>query len=479
MRRPRFPLDFSRAVPENGRAGRWECPADAVMKAVIVGAGNVGRNLARKLCEEDYGVSVVDRAPAPLAEIGEQLDLLTVQGHGADPALLGKAGVEGADLLVAVTNQDEINILACACARAAGVRHRVARITNNAWFSGKLGLHLSDLGVEFAINPIRECAREIAALLRLPGALEIADLFDGRAQAVGLRVSTNSPLIRAPLKNYPDPEFLSRIRFIALRQGTEIVTPTGETHAQIGDDIYLAGRAEHIPAYADVMAPDRPRLERVIVSGGGPLGLAIAQRLEETELETVLLESDQALAESCSGRLRRTLVIRSGGVYADALKEAGVNASTAFVATTDDDENNIISCLVAQKHGASLTIAQVNQPEYVPIIDGLSLLDRTVSTHLSVVNAVLRFVRGRNVRATTQLQTLPGELIEVVLREGMPWVGRRIRDLRIPKGSIIASLERGGEIVVPTGDLELLAGDRLVLYALPRAVGRLAGLFQS
>ncbi len=449
------------------------------MKAVIVGAGNVGRNLARKLCEEDYAVAVVDRAPAPLTEIAEHLDLLTVQGHGADPQLLGRAGLEGADLLVAATNQDEINILACACARAAGVRHRVARISNDAWLSGGLGLHLSDLGVDFAINPIRECALEIAGLLRLPGALEIADLFDGRAQAVGLRVSTESPLIRAPLKSYPDPEFLNRIRFIALRHGSEIVTPTGDTQAQIGDEIYLAGRAEHMSAYADVMAPDRPRLERVIISGGNALGLGIARLLEKTDLETVLLESDQARAEACSGQLRRTLVIRSGGVSADALKEAGVNAASAFVATTDDDENNIISCLLAEKHGASLTIAQVNQPEYVPIIDGLSLLDRVVSTHLSVVNAVLRFVRGRNVRATTQLQTLPGELIEVALQEGMPWVGRPIRDLRLPKGSIIASLDRGGEVMVPTGSLELQAGDRLVVYALPKAVGRLTAQLRS
>lgn len=449
------------------------------MKAIVVGAGNVGRNLARQLCQEGYDVAVVDRAAAALSEAEEHLDILTVHGHGADPRALNKAGIEGAELLAAVTGQDEVNILACAFARAAGVRHKVARISNDAWLASPSGLHLGDLGVDFAINPDQECAREIARLLRLPGALEIVDLFDGRAMAVGLRVSSESPLLRARLKDYPDPEFLSRIRLIALRQGDRVVTPTGETQVMIGDEVYLAGPAEVIGQYADVMSPDRPRLDRVVIFGGDSLGFSLARMLEETNLQLTLLEADAERAEACSSRLSRTLVLRSGGVSADALKEAGTDEHTAFVATTDDDENNIISCLLAEKQGASLTIAQVGKPEYVPIIDSLSLLDRAVSAHLSVVNAVLRFVRGRNVRAATRLQNIDGELVEILLAETMPWCGRAIRDLRMPKGSIIASVDRAGEVLVPTGELTLMPGDRLVVYALPGALNRLSALFRA
>ncbi len=443
------------------------------MKAVIVGAGNVGGNLASKLCHEHYDVALVDLSASALEKVGEHLDVLTVQGNGSDPRTLLKAGIEGADLLAAVTARDEINILACICGRSAGVRHKVARLSNAAMLSGGLDLRLSDLGVDYAVSPTQECAREITGLIRLPGAVEIVDLFEGRALAVGLRVSTESPLLRAPLKDYPDPEFLRRLRFIALRRGDRILTPAGDTQVLIGDEIYLAGPTNAIPAYADVMMPDRPRIERVIISGGGSLGFVLARQIEAADYETVLLEADQRLAEACSGGLRRTLVIRSEGVSSEALREAGVDEKTAFVAATDDDELNIISCLLAEKHGASLTIAQVMKPEYVPVIEGLSLLDRVVSTHLSVVNAVLRFVRGRNVRATTQLQTLPGELIEVAVREDLPWAGKAIRELRMPRGSIIASLERAGEVQVPTGDLTLLPGDRLVIFALPEAMPRL------
>ncbi len=449
------------------------------MNAIVVGAGNVGRNLAKQLCQEGYGVAVVDRDPAPLSEAEEHLDILTVQGHGADPRSLDKAGIEGADLLAAVTGQDETNIMACACARAAGVRHKVARISNDAWLAGRSGLHLSDLGVDFAINPEQECAREIARLLRLPGALEIVDLFDGRAMAVGLRVSSQSPLIRSRLKDYPDPEFLSRVRLIALRQGDALLTPTGETQVMIGDEVYLAGRSPVIAEYADVMSPDRPQLDRAVIFGGDAMGFSLARMLEETQLQLVLLESDPVRADACSGGLSRTLVLRSGGVSADGLREAGTDEHTAFIATTDDDESNIIACLLAEKQGASLTIAQVGKPEYVPVIDSLSLLDRVVSAHLSVVNAVLRFVRGRNVRAATRLQTLPGELVEIVLAETMPWCGKTIRDLRVPKGSIIASVDRAGEVLVPTGDLALSPGDRLVIFALPGALNRLSALFRA
>jgi trk system potassium uptake protein TrkA len=449
------------------------------MKAIIVGAGNVGGNLARKLCEERYDVVLVDVALSAVEKAGERLDILTIPGNGADPRTLLKAGIEEADLLAAVTARDEVNILSCVCARAAGVRHKVARLANAAMLSGRLDLHLGDLGVDFAVSPNQECAREILGLIRLPGAVEIVGLFEGRAAAAGLRVSSESPLLRTTLKNFPDTEFLRRLRFIALRRGDHILTPTGDTQLMIGDEVYLAGPTDALPTYADVMMPDRPQIKKVIVSGGGNLGFALARQLEASDLETVVLEADEETAEACSGGLRRALVVRSDGVSSDALREVGVDEHTAFVATTDDDEMNIISCLLAEKSGASLTIAQVIKPEYVPVIESLSLLDRVVSTHLSVVNAVLRFVRGRNVRSMAQLQTVPGELIEVVIREDMPWAGKAIRDLRMPKGTIIACTERAGEVRVPTGDLVIQPGDRLAIYALPEMISRLHSVLKA
>lgn len=449
------------------------------MRILIVGAGNAGRHLAAKLSEERHDIVIVDRDEAALNEVASQLDIQTVPGEGSSPRVLEKAGLAKTDLLVAVTDKDEVNILACAFAQAAGVPHKVARVSNPDFIHSNSTFDLRKMGIDLVISQKEECADEIFTVLRMPGTIEAVDMLDGRVLAVGVKVHMDSPLVLQTLKNFPRPELLQHIRFIGLMRGDELLIPKGDTQLMIGDDIYFCGDPAIVTEFLAWACPEHEKFEKIIIAGGGDLGLQLALRLDKTGTPIVLIERNAERAEACSLQLDRALVIKGDALDQETLENAGVINGSAFVAATGSDENNIMICLLAEKAGATFTLAQVTKPEYVPIIGSLSLLDRAVSSHMSMINAILHFVRGKNVKAAALLHKLPGELLDVALAPGHRWVDKPVRSLRIPNGVLIATILRGNDILPPTGDQVLREGDHLVLFAVPEAVGKVEGLFRG
>lgn len=449
------------------------------MRILIIGAGNAGRHLAAKLSEERHDIVIVDNSQESLSEISALLDIQTVCGEGSSPRVLAEAGIEKSDLLVAVTDRDEVNILACAYAQAAGVRHKVARVSNPDFIHADSRFDLSRMGIDLVISQKEECAQEIFTILRMPGTLEAVDLLEGRVLTVGIKVHMDSPLVLQTLREFPRPEMLQRVRLIALMRGDEVLVPRGDTQLMIGDDVYFVGEPAAVTEFLEWACPEHERFEKVIIAGGGDLGLQLAQLLEKTGMQVVLLERSEARAQECSKRLDRTLVMRGDALDQETMDNAGVVHGSAFVAVTGSDENNIMICLLAEKAGSTFTLAQVTKPEYVPIITSLSLLDRAVSAHMSMINAILHFVRGKNVKAAALLHKLPGELLDVVLSPKARWTGKPIKNLRVPDGITIASVLREGRTLSATGDVVLEAGDRLVLFALPAAVAKVETLFRS
>jgi trk system potassium uptake protein TrkA len=355
----------------------------------------------------------------------------------------------------------------------------VARVSNLDIRADSDLLRLKELGVDLAINPKEECAVELAYMLQLPGAEEVVDLLQGRVLALGFKVSADSPLLRQTLKDCLPQEILRTVRFIAVQRGDDLSIPFGDARFMVGDDLYVVGQPDALPALMDVVYPDRPKIAKAIIAGGGSLGLSLARQLEPSGLDIVLIEMDGRTADACSNVLDRTLVLHGDAMSQETLENAGIGENTAFVSTTGSDENNIIMCLLAQKAGASFTVGSVSKPDYVPVINNLSLLDRAVSPHLSMMNSILHFIRGRNVRAATLFHTLPGELLEIMVETGHAWAGRAVRDLGMPKGTILATMERGGDVLVPTGDTLLGVGDRLVVFALPGAVKKLGHIMNA
>jgi trk system potassium uptake protein TrkA len=412
-----------------------------------------------------------------LDEVREELDVQTIVGEGCNPRILQEAGVDKSDLIVSVTDRDEVNILACLYARAAGVKHTVARVAGTDYRKAGGSFDLTRLGIDLVISAKEECALEIYTVLRMPGAQEAVDLLGGRVLAVGFKVHMDSPIIMQTLGSFPNPDLLQKVRFIAVMRGKELILPRGDTQMLIGDDIYAVGEPRDVSELLEWAYPECSRFSKVVIAGGGEMGLELARLMEKTAVPVVLVEKDAARAEECSKALAQALVIKGNALDPEALEEAGIVGGTAVVALTGNDENNIMVCLVAAKAGATFTLAEVAKSEYVPIIASQSLLDRAVSSHMSMINAILHFIRGKNVKAAALLHSLPGELLEVVIPADSRWARKPIRDLRIPDGILIATVLRGGEIKPATGDLVLQVDDRLVLFAQPKAVSKVESMF--
>jgi len=451
----------------------------ATMRVVIVGVGDAGQRLAAKLCEEKHDVVLVDHRTEPLEEISAELDVQTVQGTGTSPQILEEAGVAKAGLVAAVTDRDEVNLLAAIFSHAAGAGHTAVRVSNTELTAEQHLNHLARLGIDLVVNEHDECAREVLSILNMGGAKEVVRMVEGRIHAVGLDVPESSPLLACPLKDFPHPGILNAVRLIAVMRKEELLVPRGDMTFEPKDTLYCVGRPDSVRAFLNVVQPDRTTMDKVIVLGGGDLGLRLTQYLEKTGKDVDLVEIDSARADACSAGLQRARVSAGNGCDRSMLEEIGITSGTAVVASMGNDENNIIACLLARKMGAAFGIALISKPEYVPIINEAGLLDRAVSPYLTTMNAILRFVRGTSIRAMTILQNVPGELLEIHLPDGSKWEGRALKDARLPRQAIVAAVVRGEETEIATGDTVLRAGDRLIVFVRQGAATRLEAAFRK
>jgi trk system potassium uptake protein TrkA len=448
------------------------------MRILIIGGGQAGAHLAEKFCEDDHDVVVIDTQPDALAALDARLDLMTVVGDGADPAILEKADVERADLVVAVADRDDTNILACIFARIRGVERTVARVSSSSYSTSR-HIDFKKLGVDLLVNQYDEYARDLYNVLRLPGSIEVADLLDERVMVVGMPIHMDSPLLGHSLKRFVRQEWLQKIRFVAVVRGGAVMTPHGDTSFLVGDAVYFAGEPDAVGDFMAWAWPEHKRFERVVIAGGGELGLQLARMLEHTRMQIVLIEQDDKRAELCSEVLNRTLVIKGDALDRQTLAGIGEAEDMAYVAATGSDEHNIIGCLVAEKFGARFTAAQVGKAEYIGIVNQLRLLDRIVDPHLAMINSILHFVRGKDVQAAAILAQLPGELIEVKLSAKHKWAGKAIKDMKVPEGVIIVTALRGGKVLTATGDLVLMANDHIVVYCLPETLDKMSSFFTA
>lgn len=449
------------------------------MRALIIGAGNAGRCLASRLCEEHHDVVLVDHDARRLEDAAAELDIMTICGNGASPSVLADAQVEKASLFAAVTDNDEVNILSALFARAAGVEHTAVRVSNAEYLTPKCIADLRSFGIELVVDEHEECALEMQRILSMPGSREVVEMVQGRIFCVGMKLPAGSMLLDSPLQSFADQGLLQKVRLIAVMRQGELIMPHGELELQEKDVVYCVGTPPDVRAFLDAVYPSQPNIQKVVIAGGGDTGLRLAQRLEKLDKHVVLIESDAERARFCSAALGKAMVIGGSALEKGILEEIGVSDETAIVASTGDDENNIIACLLAKKVGAVFAVAIVSNPAYVPIINDDNLLDRAVSPYLTTINAILRFVRGTNVRAANLLHDVPGELLDVEIAADGHWDGVAIRDLRLPKRAVVAALERGAEVLVVTGETVMQAGDRLILFAPAGASVKLQAVFRK
>lgn len=446
------------------------------MRILIIGAGNAGQQLAMRLCEEKHSVVMVDTDATVLAAAEAGLDIMTICGPGSSPRVLDEAQVDKCQLVIAVTNSDEVNILSCLYAHAAGVPRKVARVSSSEYIHNNDTYNLSRMGIDLVINQKQECAREIFNMLQLPGALEAFHLFDGKVMIAGFDISAVSPLLNRTPSECVRLDLIQSVRIIAIRRRDALVVPHGDTVFEKGDLVYLVGGPADVTAFFEWVCPDLKPFEKVIIAGGGDLGLMLA-RLIEDKMDCVVLEKSDERAHRCSVELDRALILKADALAESTLDEAGLTDNTAFVALTGDDENNIMNCLMAQKKGAAFTVTQIARTDYVPVIEHLYLVNRVVSPYISMTHAILHYLRSKKIRAASLLHNLPGELLDVVIAKESRLAGKLICNLKLPRESIIAAILRGNDLLTATGDLQLMPADRVLIFTHSNAVRKIQSIF--
>ena len=443
------------------------------MRVLIIGAGNTGLQLGARLSALHHEVVIVDNGREGVERARESLDALVIEGWGAAPRVLDEAGIRESNLVAAVTGSDEVNILACAYAAAVGVGHKIARVRNTDYFEGWPGEGLRGMGVDRVVCDVEVTAKEIRNVLRLPGTVEVAELLGGRLIVVGIRVRSGSPLAGRRLEELPRfGEPSQKFRLVGVVRGDEAFVPHGRTLVTTGDVVYLAVNTRDVDEVLDWVQPSRRRGSRVIIVGGGAVGRRLAALLQP-EMEVVLVERDRTQAERCSAECRGVTVVHGDCLEEETLREAAPDDQTGFAAVTGDDENNIIACLLARRLGIGLTVARISRQHYSPVISTLEIVDRVVNDHSALLNAIMGYVRGGHVRASRSLDGFPGEILEIAVEKKSRWEGRRLESAALPQGAIVAALQRGEEIIIPTGQTRLTAGDVMVIFSSPEAVARI------
>ncbi|MGH7545212.1 MAG: Trk system potassium transporter TrkA [Gemmatimonadota bacterium] len=446
------------------------------MRIIIVGAGAVGTHLAERLSTAGQDVVLVERDPDRAEAAQEQLDVLTVVGNGASPSVLERAGIERADLLLAVTSIDEVNLLACLAAYPFGVKVRVARVSNPEYLTKGAEIAPDRLGGALLINPERECALETFQLLQSEAAKELAFFADGKVQLIRIEVLAEAPVVGRQLaeiaRDIKDRRFVT---VAILRDGRTII-PRGRDTLEAGDQIYVIGQAQQMSRVYELAGYGAFRLERVMIAGGGRVAEHLARLLEAHGIDSLLIDSDRERCVELAESLHRTLVLHGDATDMELLETEGIEAIDGFVALTGSDDTNMLSSLLAKTHGVKKVVALIQKLDYIPLVSRVGI-DAAVSPRLSTVNAILRYVRRGRVVSVASLRSIEAEAIEFNVPAQSPAVGRPVAKLELPDAALIGAIIRDDEVLVPTGQDALRAGDTAILFTLPEAIPELERIF--
>ncbi len=454
------------------------------MKAIIIGAGEVGFHTAKLLTVDNNDVVLIDESEEACQRVKEQLDLQTLCGPGASPVLLKDAGISDAELIIAVTNSDEINMLACQIGDRYGVETKIARVSNPEYFSEESGLTPQDFGINLLVNPEHLCVEEFTRLLKTPEAREVVEFEDGRIQLAAFRIRPNNPFKGKSLAELDKNGVLSDIRFAAIKRRDEqnVIIPKGHDILKQGDDVFVIGSSFAIEQLFRLFGIFiNTHLERVIIVGASAIGIELARTLEGNGTDVKLIESDEKLAEIASQTLKRTTVLGGDFLQLKLLEEAGIEDVNGFVSVTGDDENDIMACMTAKEHGAQRALALIQQPRYLPLLARIPRLDGAVSRHLTVVSNLLRLIRRGNIVSVASLHEIDAEVIEIITGVNAKIAHKEIGSLKtkFPDNAFIGAILRRENLIIPHGETVIQPADRVIVFSMPEAIPVVEDMFAA
>ncbi len=451
------------------------------MRIVVCGAGRVGTGIARRLSREQNDVTVIDQSKQLIRSVAERLDVRGVVGNGAYPETLEEAGAREADMIIAVTHSDEVNMTACQIAHSLfKVPTKIARIRAQEYLDPRYFdlFSRNHLPIDVVISPEREVSEAIIQRMSTPGASEVKSFADGQVWAIGVKLREDCAIINTPLRQVAELFHDLKITIVAIKRGDRLWRAHSNDQLEPGDQIYFISDRNDVQRALEIMGEAARQARRVILIGGGNIGLFVAKGLEKLgSMKIRVIERNRAKAEIAAEALERTIVLQGDGLDRAILREAGVAEAETVVAVTENDQVNILASVVAKREGARRTMALVNDQDYGPISEAVGV-DRFVDPRATTVSTILQHVRRGRIKGVYSLADGAAELVDAIALETSSLVNKPLRDAQLPEGVMIGAVVRDGVVQMPTGETVIQAGDRIVLMTMRENVKDVEQMFR-
>ncbi len=438
------------------------------MRVIIVGAGEVGYQIAKFLTYEGVDVVIIDRDGNKLRKVAEELDIATIEAEGSDPSAFKEAGADRADILLAVTNSDETNMIACLLGKAMfKIKRKIARIRNPDYFFNKELLGSANLDIDPAINPELEAAQAVTKLIENPFASEVIGFEQEKIMVIGFKIPKDSPVNGKKLKAIRT--FLNRDLIIgAIERDESVIIPSGEDYLQEGDIVYIPILKEQIQEVAKSLGVSGNPAKKIMILGGGRIGYYIASMMEN-KADIKIIEREADKCKFLSKHLGKTLVLHGDGADKQLLIEENIANIDTYIACSGNDELNIMAALLAKKLGAKKVISLVNRADYIPLAHNLGI-QSVLSPRLITAGIIFRYIRQGEVLSLTAIAENKAEIMEVKVSKKSSIVGRNLKEGIFPKNSIIGAIIRDDRIIIPSGEDIIREQDKLIIFALKESI---------
>lgn len=434
------------------------------MRVVIVGAGKLGYTIAELLSNEQMSVTVIDRDEEQLVAVKNNLDVLTITANGASPITMDDPDINGADVFIAVTDIDEVNMVACILAKKHGIKHTIARIRDMQFLSEAKDYLKKNFDIDLMLNPEVIAAHEIYRILMTPAALDVDEFAEGKVRLFEVKISKHSKYIDIPLKNLKLPTgVLAGLIF----RDHQMIIPHGDDAFQVDDNAYFIGFPDAIQKFSsNFVRQESRKLERVMIVGAGRIGRTLAVMLVKAGVKVKIFEKDRDRCEEMAQLLTGdSMAIYGDGTNIDLLAQEGVASADVVVCLTEDDKLNLMMALLAKHLGAKKTVVRVYRTEYADLIEKVGV-DVVISARLLSASEVLAFVRRGGVVSVSILEGARAEAVEVIVQSGAKVAGKKLMDVRLPKSCLVCAYVRKGKAAIPNGHTILEPGDRTILFCL-------------
>lgn len=444
------------------------------MKVAIIGAGKVGYQLVESLAKENHDIVVIDINQAILDKINDNFDVLTIKGNGISSNLLKRAEIQDWDLLIAVANSDEANVVACITAKKLGVKRVIARVRNPEYVM-ELEFIRNELGIDYIINPEYATANEIIRLILNTNVAYAEDFANGRVRMSEIQIESSSQLIGRQIKDIKMP---GPVVITAISRNGEVIIPNGFDYIHHTDTLYIMGEKTAVDGFAKMAGAHvvNNRVKDVLIVGGGKIGYYLAKEFERRGVNVKIVEQNLGRCRELAEGLSTALVLHGDGTDLSLLKAENVEEMDAFLAVTGFDEENLLVSLLAKQLGAKKVIAKVSRPNYTSVLETIGI-DCAVSPRLITASDILRIVRGGKIVSISLLIGGRAEVVEIIPQEGTPILDRPLKEVGIPKGVIIGAILRNGRVIIPNGDSVIRNTDRVIVFTLDSHIEIVTRLF--